>query len=621
MVASLDSTEVHKKLSELLQENEKLKETLKQNNIAMKQQFNTLASWQEEIMKVHQNHKKKFVETRELINYLKKENTELKMKLSSEEPNDTKIDYELLSMSEKDEKPTTPVNELQGKMSLLTDELSNSKLKCEKLSTDVEKLLSISNLMSSQLMQATSTIQEQRLNIKKLEVETAMLKSNDSTCLKQLINCESLTSPETLSNSKECEKCILKDKEISSLKKTLFVLEDKLRRDTTPVQTSGESSVNSKKCHQQHSRKIQQYSERLQELTTCFDKQFSDYAIIENSLKELLQTLEANGTLDKSCIKVDEAVQIWLSEGADVRDKYNDQLYRFFRKLIDEQHTFSEYKEHKVMAQNQFQKALLDCDSIVYDLETLLGRKTEEYTQKTKELEKQNTEDEGLVEHDKVSFTKMRENFEEEKKAVEDQRRSLEMIYKSINHAKELLHQGRMNLHEEKLSLDQQSQLYESQYKELLETEKQKFEAKHDQLVTEIGILHESIQNKDHVIQELQREIESHVENIKLVQTQLHVYEEDFRQERKLKELLLEEKSKLSADLQKHVDFKEQLQQEISHLKSRYMVNDRTKPECQGGRADLVPPVLSTIVCPLCNSAFSSIAILEQHVDSCLSSN
>lgn len=95
MVASLDSTEVHKKLSELLQENEKLKETLKQNNIAMKQQFNTLASWQEEIMKVHQNHKKKFVETRELINYLKKENTELKMKLSSEEPNDTKIDYEV----------------------------------------------------------------------------------------------------------------------------------------------------------------------------------------------------------------------------------------------------------------------------------------------------------------------------------------------------------------------------------------------------------------------------------------------------------------------------------------------------------------------------------------------
>lgn len=83
MIASWDTAEVQQKLNELLQENTKLKETLKQNNTAMKQQFNVLATWQEEIMRVHQNHKKKFAETRELINYLKKENTELKMKLAS----------------------------------------------------------------------------------------------------------------------------------------------------------------------------------------------------------------------------------------------------------------------------------------------------------------------------------------------------------------------------------------------------------------------------------------------------------------------------------------------------------------------------------------------------------
>lgn len=95
MIASLDSTEVHQKLTELLQENTKLKETLKQNNLAMKQQFNTLAIWQEEIMKVHQNHKKKFAQTRELINYLKKENVELKMRLSSEVTSPTELDYEV----------------------------------------------------------------------------------------------------------------------------------------------------------------------------------------------------------------------------------------------------------------------------------------------------------------------------------------------------------------------------------------------------------------------------------------------------------------------------------------------------------------------------------------------
>ena len=42
-------------------------ETLQQNNLAMRQQFNTLAMWQEEGFKVHQNHKAKFAETKELV--------------------------------------------------------------------------------------------------------------------------------------------------------------------------------------------------------------------------------------------------------------------------------------------------------------------------------------------------------------------------------------------------------------------------------------------------------------------------------------------------------------------------------------------------------------------------
>lgn len=81
MVSSLSITEMQRRLTELLQENVKLKETLRQNNESMKQQFNTLAMWQEEVTKVHQNHKQKFAETKDLINHLKQENTELKTKL------------------------------------------------------------------------------------------------------------------------------------------------------------------------------------------------------------------------------------------------------------------------------------------------------------------------------------------------------------------------------------------------------------------------------------------------------------------------------------------------------------------------------------------------------------
>lgn len=47
-------------------------------------------------------------------------------------------------------------------------------------------------------------------------------------------------------------------------------------------------------------------------------------------------------------------------------------------------------------------------------------------------------------------------------------------------------------------------------------------------------------------------------EDISLLQTQLKLYEEDFRQERKLKELALEEKNALSEHLQKQIEFHEQ---------------------------------------------------------------
>lgn len=46
-----------------------------------------------------------------------------------------------------------------------------------------------------------------------------------------------------------------------------------------------------------------------------------------------------------------------------------------------------------------------------------------------------------------------------------------------------------------------------------------------------------------------------------MLKSQLKLYEEDFEQERKLKESLLEEKNKLEKELQKQVEFNKQLQQ------------------------------------------------------------
>ncbi|XP_071445231.1 optineurin-like [Hetaerina americana] len=74
----LSPDEIQNKLHALVEENNELKGALKQNNLAMKKQFDTLVTWQEEVFKVHQNHKQKFEETKELIVKLKTENADLR---------------------------------------------------------------------------------------------------------------------------------------------------------------------------------------------------------------------------------------------------------------------------------------------------------------------------------------------------------------------------------------------------------------------------------------------------------------------------------------------------------------------------------------------------------------
>lgn len=76
----MSPSEIEENLKKVLQENIKLKETLKQNNYAMKDQFNTITMWQKEVMTVCDTHKQKFLETKELMNQLKKQNTELRVR-------------------------------------------------------------------------------------------------------------------------------------------------------------------------------------------------------------------------------------------------------------------------------------------------------------------------------------------------------------------------------------------------------------------------------------------------------------------------------------------------------------------------------------------------------------
>nr|XP_026496478.1 optineurin isoform X2 [Vanessa tameamea] len=74
--------ELQKRFGELLDENVVLKETLKQNNDSMKEQFMLIASCQEDMLKTHKLHREKFDETRDLVERLRHENKQLKHDMS-----------------------------------------------------------------------------------------------------------------------------------------------------------------------------------------------------------------------------------------------------------------------------------------------------------------------------------------------------------------------------------------------------------------------------------------------------------------------------------------------------------------------------------------------------------
>ncbi|XP_015435226.1 PREDICTED: centrosome-associated protein CEP250-like [Dufourea novaeangliae] len=697
MIASWNSNEVHQKLNELLQENGKLKETLKQNNVAMRQQFNTLASWQEEMMKVHHNHKKKFTETRELMNYLKKENTDLKMKLSVG-GNIIESGYEALNANEinssvEENGSSLTATDLQEKVSSLTEQLSNSKQKCEKLSSDVDKLHSISILMSSQLKQATSTIQEQRLNIKKLEVQAAMSKSYDSNYFNQSIKSDSPRHSKNINTCTNCENYLTRDKEINLLKESVTTLEHKLEHATAPVQFCIKSPINPKKYRQQHIQRLGECKEKLQELTVYFDKQIDRCAIIEKCLQEVIETFETAESLNDCCPQTQNSDYILIHLSSNF-DYIKDQLASCHKRIVVERQKLIEDNERALVTQNQFQKTLLDCNSILYELETALRVKVEntmkantttesvqkatesmEQDAKNKQVlqeelkslakEKEGLEDkkrllsieredvetefknlnttEEVLQHERISLldeksvqktsesmeqdaktkkvleeelnylAKEKERLEEQNQIISTQKKNLEIEFKNLNTAKEILQQERISLLAEKSSLDQQSQLYESHYKETLEAERQKFEVKYNQLVTEIGSLHETIQRKELCVINLQTEIEQHRESINLLQTQLQLFEEDFTQERELKNLLMQEKSQLCNDIQQQIDFNRKLQQELCNLKFQYV------PAGQSENSDLVPPLMSTLRCPKCDEKFRNIESLEEHISMCLS--
>lgn len=155
--SELSANEIESKLSAVLQENMYLKEVLNQNNFAIKEQFDKLVKWQEEVMQVHSSHQEKFDETKQFIANLRLENANLKRKLNAYESLEVenaalKNKIELLenkssgdgSLGSPDQKWNELVDQLSHQLSLVEkarrDELINNQREQENLRSETLSL-------------------------------------------------------------------------------------------------------------------------------------------------------------------------------------------------------------------------------------------------------------------------------------------------------------------------------------------------------------------------------------------------------------------------------------------------------------------------------------------------
>lgn len=576
MVSSLSITEMQRRLTELLQENVKLKETLRQNNESMKQQFNTLAMWQEEVTKVHQNHKQKFAETKDLINHLKQENTELKTKLWLSQHTED-LGYKAISaISESDTINASTNQELEQNMPKLTDAVSNIAIeKCKELITSV-----ISEKFADKELQQKL----QQLKVEK-ELESAMKSLSCSD------NCSYVKPVEVLKCS---EACSAKNQEIARLKESIDLLEQKLQCVLTPVELHDLSETSSNLNRQNLSQNMNQYNERVQELTEYFITQIERFSVVEKNLKEITDIL-----------RLDEDSSIMQSK---------EKLCQCYKQLADEQIKIITDKQTLIKSKNLFHKIFLDYISILYELEIMIGENAKlkvlkdnsarENSQTLEQLE-QIKRDQQSLEMNKKNFDQEKDSLKKEKRSLESQKKSLDLERMSLHDERKFLEQEKISLNEEKTSLDHQSKLYEDCEKDL-QNEKRILHVRYEQLLSETNSLRQEIEEKNVEFQKIMEQLAQSTEEIHLLRSQLSLYEEDFQHEKKFAEALLEEKNKLSTELQKQIDFNKQLQ------KSGNIPNSSGNPR--------YPNDFSTVsLCPKCSMAFHNLPDLMTHIERCLS--
>ncbi|XP_068083261.1 optineurin isoform X2 [Anabrus simplex] len=583
MPSDLSPEEIQRKLRELLQENVELKETLHQNNLAMKQQFNTLVMWQDEVFKVHQSHKEKFAETKDLILKLRAENAELKKYLEQSKTGsvsdnqlkaeNAKLKGQIAELQQKLSAPVARKDHPAGPPSRKEEELSD-------LVKQLNKQLETAERARRQLI-----LDKERLTAQKTRLE------RDVTALK-----------EEMEEHKEKNRTLLQEKD--ELLQKVNQHEQELREFVVvekQQQLAGHASL----------------SEEVQQLKEALDQERARVAALELQVQKeqviARQTSSNQETTTKSTS---------LTEGGS-STQFGSNLKNYEEKLHLFNHSLEKQTERYASLDSWLQVA---ADNVSQWKGTQL--------KDPQGLDHLRSEIDDL----RRLLAKEKAYSEEKKKNLADaatQFQSLFTEYQSLLNEWESYHQ------EEKAKARHNDAYHDVQargFSEKLDNLTAQVLCKDEELAEKTK---EITQLKEKV-----KKLEVENEAITILKAQVEVYQSDFNAEREARENLAGEKERLAEDLRLLQRRNQQLLEEVEKLRSNTepSQNRKTSPSFpNSGWSTIGTPGRSAsstsrmrhspapeetqqrdesenelLFCPKCELSFTSLKPLEQHVDSCL---
>ncbi|KAK7792290.1 hypothetical protein R5R35_004867 [Gryllus longicercus] len=498
----LSPEEIQRKLQEVLQENVELKETLHQNNLAMKQQFNTLVMWQDEVFKVHQSHKEKFQETKELILKLKAENTELKNYLEKcGSSSDTQLKAENAKLKGQ-------IAELQQKLSApmpRRDHPAGAPTKKEEELTDLVKQLN-TQLETAERARRQLTIEVESLGARRIRAE------RESADLKVAL-------------AEQTRKCVEMEKKNVELVQKVEQCEQEMRSYVMVEKKDGSSRTSDSLVAQ-----LEAAHSQVKDLR----KKVADEEEIKSQLITQLQSQEQ-----------------FLQELQKKMQLQQQQLEQLQSPPKQAQPSLGKEEEG-------FKSLLHLCEERIRELNSILFRQTERYANLDKWL--RNTAAhvrpwQPSHSGDAQNVTSLRAEIEQLMKLLaQEEAYSREMkthLAENENNFQKLFADYQVllseweNFHQEQKDKDRHNADYHS-------VQTRGFSEKLDNLVAQVLCKEEEIKENEKEIKELKEKIkklELENEAITILKAQVEVYQSDFNAEREARQNLAGEKERLAEDL------------------------------------------------------------------------